>query len=77
MYSNIILKYKNKYDKNKNKYRPKLIRRNIPPGADLSSILGKKRSYDIGFKQETYDDSRYGQHININFFEKNIGHIVI
>jgi hypothetical protein len=81
MYSKLITKYQNKYSKNNinntnkkstNKYKIKIIRRFIPDDADLSSILGK-RNYDNAFSQETYDDLRYGQHININFFENNIG----
>jgi len=78
MYSIMISKYQNKYSKNKTnkKYKVKIIRRNIPPDTDLSSILGK-RTYENVFTQETYDDLRYGQHIDIKFFEKNIGHIVV
>jgi len=77
MYSKLISKYQNKYSKNKtsnNKYKVKIIRRIIPADVDLSSILGKKRNYDNTFTQETYDDLRYGQHIDKKFFEKNIGH---
>lgn len=81
MYSKLILKYQNKYNKNntnnKKKYNIKIIRRNIPEDTDLSSILDKKRNYDSAFTQETYDDIRYGQHIDINFFEKNIGNIAV
>jgi len=84
MYSKLISKYQNKYGKNNTntnkkstkKYKVKIIRRNIPLDADLSSILGK-RTFDKAFKQETFDDFRYGQHIDINFFEKNIGNIAI
>ncbi len=79
MYSKLISKYQNKYSKNntnKKKYNVKIIRRNIPPDADLSSVLGK-RNYNNAFKQETYDDFRYGQHIDTKFFEKNIGHIAL
>ena len=82
MYSKLISKYQNKYSKNSknsksnNKYKVKIIRRSIPDDADLSSILGKKRNYDNVFTQETYDDLRYGQHIDKKFFEKNIGHTV-
>jgi hypothetical protein len=54
----------------------KIIRRNIPVDADLSSLLGK-RTFDKAFKQKTFDDFRYGQHIDINFFEKNIGNISV
>jgi hypothetical protein len=79
MYSKLISKYKNKYENNQNKkkYKIKIIRRIIPADADLSSVLGKKRSYDNAFTQETYDYFRYGQHIDIKFFEKNIGHTII
>ena len=86
MYSNIyaklISKYQNKYstnstkNTNKKKYNIKIIRRNIPQDTDLSCILGK-RTFDNAFKQKTYDDFRYGQHIDTKFFEKNIGHIVL
>ena len=77
-------KYQTKYENNKNnknnsnnknktyanKYKVKIIRRNVPADADLSSVLGKKRNYENAFTQDTYDDYRYGQHIGINFFEK-------
>jgi hypothetical protein len=79
MYSKLISKYQNKYSKNntnKKKYNVKIIKRNIPPDADLSPVLGK-RNYNDAFKQETFDDFRYGQHIDIKFFEKNIGHIAL
>jgi len=74
MYSKIISKYQNKYSKKK--YFPKIIRRNIPINADLNPVLGK-RNYDNTFREETYDDLRYGQHIDNNFFENNIGNAVI
>ena len=83
MYSKLISKYQSKYNTNKinktyaNKYKVKIIRRNVPADADLSCVLGKKRNYDNAFTQETYDDFRYGQHIDIKFFEKNIGHTII
>jgi hypothetical protein len=86
MYSKLISKYQNKYSKNNtnntnkkttNKYKIKIIRRIIPADADLSSVLGKKRTFDNAFSQETFDDFRYGQHIDIKFFEKNIGHTVL
>jgi len=82
MYSKLISKYQTKYSKNNtnkkttNKYKVKIIRRNIPSDADLYSVLGK-RTFDNAFNQETFDDIRYGQHIDIKFFEKNIGHIVL
>jgi hypothetical protein len=87
MYSKMISKYQNKYEnknstnkqnkKSTNKYKIKIIRRIIPADADLSSVLGKKRNYATAFSQETFDDFRYGQHIDIKFFEKNIGHTVL
>ena len=82
MFSKLISKYQTKYENNKNKtyankYKVKIIRRNVPADADLSSVLGKKRNYENAFTQDTYDDYRYGQHIGINFFEKNIGHSII
>jgi len=86
MYSKLISKYQNKYSKNNtnntnkkttNKYKVKIIRRIIPADADLSSVLVKKRTFDNAFSQETFDDFRYGQHIDIKFFEKNIGHTVL
>ena len=40
------------------------------------SILGK-RKFNNAFHEQTFDDSRYGQHIDINFFDKNVGHSVI
>ena len=79
MYSKLISKYQNKYTKNntnKKKNNVKIIRRNIPLDADLSSVLGK-RNYNNAFKEETYDDFRYGQHIDTKFFEKNIGNIAL
>jgi hypothetical protein len=39
------------------------------------SILGK-RNFNDAFEYKTFDDSRYGQHIDANFFEANIGHCV-
>ena len=40
------------------------------------SILGK-RKFNDAFEQKTFDDTRYGQHIDTNFFDKNIGHSVV
>jgi len=40
------------------------------------SILGK-RKFNDAFHEQTFDDSRYGQHIDIKFFDKNVGHSVI
>ena len=40
------------------------------------SILGK-RKFNDAFEQKTFDDTRYGQHIDINFFDKNVGHSVV
>ena len=39
------------------------------------SILGK-RKFNDAFHEKTFDDSRYGQHIDTNFFQANIGHSV-
>jgi len=76
MYSNMYLKYKNKYsNKHPNKYKPTIIRRVIPFGADLSPILGK-RNYNNTFGQHTFEDNRYNQHIDSNYFVNKIGHNV-
>ena len=40
------------------------------------SILGK-RKFNDAFENETFDDTRYGQHITCDFFNRNIGHCVI
>ena len=37
------------------------------------STLGK-RKFHHAFESETFDDSRYGQHISSDFFDKNVGH---
>ena len=40
----------------------------------IESILGK-RSFDKAFGQESYDDLRYGNHIDTDYFEKGgLGH---
>jgi hypothetical protein len=39
------------------------------------SILGK-RKFNDALDSNTFDDSRYGQHIDTDFFNKNIGHCV-
>jgi hypothetical protein len=39
------------------------------------SILGK-RNFNDAFEYKTFDDSRFGQHISSDFFNKNIGHSV-
>jgi len=39
------------------------------------SILGK-RKFNDAFDSNIFDDSRYGQHIDTDFFNKNIGHCV-
>ena len=40
----------------------------------LKSILGK-RSFDKAFGQESYDDLRYSNHIDTDYFEKGgLGH---
>ena len=75
-YSLLISKYRNKYsNKHPNKYKPTIIRRVIPFDADLSSILGK-RNYNHTFGQATFEDNRYGQHINSTYFANKIGHTV-
>ena len=72
----MYLKYKNKYsNKYPNKYKPKIIRRVIPLDTDLSSILGK-RNYNNTFEQDTFEDNRYGQHIDSAYFANKIGHAV-
>ena len=40
------------------------------------SILGK-RKFNDAFENETFDDTRYGQYITCDFFNRNIGHCVI
>ena len=40
------------------------------------TILGK-RKFNDAFHEKTFDDSRYGQHIDTDFFNKNVGHSVI
>ena len=40
------------------------------------SILGK-RKFNDAFHEKTFDDSRYGQHIDTYFFNKNVGHSVV
>jgi len=47
-----------------------------PPFMSPVSILGK-RKFNHAFEHQTFDDSRYGQHIDINFFDKNLGHCVV
>ena len=42
----------------------------------IEPILGK-RKFNNAFDSNEYDDSRYNQHIDGNFFVKNIGHNVI
>jgi hypothetical protein len=82
IYLNMYLKYKKKYYNNcdtsniYNKYKPKIIKRIIPAESDLSSVLGK-RNYGDAFEQETYDDLRYKQHIDLDYFVDNIGHPVV
>ena len=39
------------------------------------SILGKRKFNDV-FEEQTFDDSRYRQHIDTDFFNKNVGHSV-
>jgi len=47
-----------------------------PPLVSHVSILGK-RKFNDAFEQKTFDDTRYGQHIDTNFFDKNVGHSVV
>jgi len=42
----------------------------------LESIHGK-RKYKDAFDEATFEDTRYEQHIAIDFFETNVGHNVI
>jgi len=37
----------------------------------------KKRTYEDTFGSRAYDQERYGQEIDANFFQTNIGHVVI
>ena len=37
----------------------------------------KKRTYDESFGPREYDSERYGQEIDVNFFQTNVGHAVI
>ena len=39
------------------------------------SILGK-RKFNDAFDSNTFDDARYGQNIDTDFFNKNVGHSV-
>ena len=39
------------------------------------SVLGK-RKFNDAFDANIFDDSRYGQHIATDFFDKNVGHTV-
>jgi hypothetical protein len=50
-------------------------KRNNGNNTNLVSILGK-RKFNDAFDSNTFDDSRYGQHIDANFFDKNVGHTV-
>lgn len=43
---------------------------------NLVSILGK-RKFNEAFDATTFDDDRYGQHINTDFFNTNVGHNVV
>jgi hypothetical protein len=47
-----------------------------PPFVSPVSILGK-RKFNDAFEEQTFDNSRYGQHIATDFFNKNVGHCVI
>ena len=37
----------------------------------------KKRTYEETFGPRAYDQERYGQEIDANFFQQNVGHAVI
>ena len=43
---------------------------------NLVSIIGK-RKFNDAFDNLTFDDSRYGKHIDTYFFKENIGHCVV
>ena len=53
----------------------KQLKKTTDYSIELKSVL-KKRKYDNAFNDETYDDERYDQHINSDFFANNIGHAV-
>ena len=55
---------------------PKPVSPKRETNVNLVSILGKRKFKDT-FDDQTFDDSRYGQHIDIDFFKANIGHSVI
>jgi hypothetical protein len=55
--------------------KPVSPKRNNVSNTNLVSILGK-RKFNDAFDANTFDDSRYGQHIDANFFDKNVGHAV-
>lgn len=44
----------------------------------LTSVtsVGKKRKFIHAFLIDTYEDERYGQHIDVKFFVTNQGHRV-
>jgi hypothetical protein len=54
------------------KRKPILRRR---PGVPIipESLLGKRR-FGEAFEESHYDDERFNQHIDTDFFAKNIGH---
>lgn len=39
--------------------------------------IPRKRKFNDAFYEQTFDDSRYGQHIDSDFFKTNIGHSVV
>ena len=47
------------------------------PGSHLIPAKSKKRTYEETFGPREYDNERYGQGIDDNFFQTNIGHAVI
>ena len=40
-------------------------------------INSKKRTFEDTFGTRAYDEERYGQEIDANFFQQNVGHAVI
>jgi hypothetical protein len=55
--------------------KPVSPKRKVSSDKNIVSILGK-RKFNDAFNATTFDDSRYGQHIDIDFFNKNVGHSV-
>ena len=53
--------------------KPNSINNNLSTPPTITLTLGK-RKYEDAFAQTTYDDVRFGQHIESDFFTGNIGH---